>query len=177
MTRAWAWEHARGMIELLGLLEGRCGVRGGARSGGGSSAQQSSPACGVRLQKWATCLGNRCARSRGLGRFSPGPEIEQGGRVGRLASLTGGGGGRRSWRNPEEGALGLLVPVARRSGTWRCWGTGRRGRSGTGSGESQQALLRRSKARRRRWDVVGLCYGIGMAARGEVGCGRGPGRV
>jgi len=138
LTRAWAWEHARGMSKPLGLLEGRCGVRGGARGGGGSSAQQSSPACGVRPQKWATCLGNRCARSRGLGRFSPGPEIEQGGRVGRLASLTGGGGGRRSGRDPEEGALGLLVPVARRSGTWRCWGTGRRGRSGTDSGESRR---------------------------------------
>jgi len=77
-------------------------------------------------------------RERGVGKFSPKPEIEQGGRVGRLASLTGGGGGRRSWRNPEEGALGLLVPVARRSGTWRCWGTGRRGRSGTDSGESRR---------------------------------------
>ena len=48
--------------------------------------------------------------------------------------------GRSSWRDPEEGALGLLVPEARPSGTWRCWETGRRGRSGTGCGE----LRRRS---------------------------------
>ena len=47
-------------------------------------------------------------------------------------------GGWRSWRDPEEGALGLLVLVARQSGTWRCWETGRRGRSGTGCGELQR---------------------------------------
>ena len=28
--------------------------------------------------------------------------------------------GRSSWRDPEEGALALLVPEARPSGTWRC---------------------------------------------------------
>ena len=88
--------------------------------------------------EWPTRPYSMRQRERGVGKFSPRPEIEQGGRVGRLASLTGGGGGRRSWRNPEEGALGLLVPVARRSGTWRCWGTGRRGRSATDSGESRQ---------------------------------------
>ena len=46
------------MSKPLGLLEGRCGVRGGARGGGGSSAQQSSPACvlacGVGHRNWGT---------------------------------------------------------------------------------------------------------------------------
>ena len=101
-------------------------------SGGGTPGMAFWP------PEWPTRPYSMRKRERGVGKFSPKPEIEQGGRVGRLASLTGGGGGRRSWRDPEEGALGLLVPVARRSGTWRCWGTGRRGRSGTDSGESRR---------------------------------------
>ena len=56
-------------------------------------------------------------------------------RSGDVAATRRRWGGRHSWRDPEEGALGLLVPVARQSGTWRCWETGRRGRSGTGYGE------------------------------------------
>jgi hypothetical protein len=40
LTRAWAWEHARGMSKPLGLLERRCGVRGGARGGDGGRTRR-----------------------------------------------------------------------------------------------------------------------------------------
>ena len=80
----------------------------------------------------------------------------------------GGGVGRRSRGNPEECVSGLLVPVARRGGTWRRWGTGRRGRSGTGGGDSQQALLWQSLARRRCWGVCGAS-GMGWRRRGAAG--------
>ena len=74
-------------------------------------------------------------------------------------------GGRHSWRDPEEGALGLLVPVARQSGTWRCWETGRCGRSGTGCGELRRRSSCVVKQGRR------LCAARREAESGERGEG------
>jgi len=73
--------------------------------------------------------------------------------------------GRSSWRDPEEGALGLLVPEARPSGTWRCWETGRRGRSGTGCGELRRRSSCVVKQGRR------LCAARREAESGERGEG------
>jgi hypothetical protein len=114
LTRAWAWEHARGMSKPLGLLERRCGVRGGARGGGGGSAQRSSPTCGAPAATEGYGLRNCMQKVRGK-------------RVGAHRALNWTG----KWRS------GVGGEVRRRGVDRRRFSTRIHGRSGAEGGEER----------------------------------------
>ena len=111
-----------------------------------------SPAGGVRPQKWPMCLGNRCARSRGLGRFSPGLEFELCRRAGPATSESGGCDGvefaEKGAAEVEVGDGGLGGVPGLRAELVR-WISGARERQGGGFTEAQRPGAAEQGAARR----------------------------
>jgi hypothetical protein len=58
--------------------------------------------------EWPTRHYSMRKRERGIGKCSPRPEIEEGGRAGAVVSKSGGDGERSSWPGAKKGASGRL---------------------------------------------------------------------